>query len=304
MAETARRYSTREVRRRIWQTLFRHFLPLMGALLILSLPLLAAGVLDGMAESCEAQADALAQEHFARSETPYEDMTSEERVTLFSLFRDSSHLRSQAGNYELIASILSLAGFILGAPLLFGVNLVLINILRGGEFHWRDAHITAAEFRKAFKLQCYIAMLMLFMALPGYLLCSLFDWIGTWEGVNDTVILILQLIAIALMAILPFYASLKYQLAPRLLADGAEGVASELVSQSTDILDRHALLPILSILFPGLLALLGTWALHMFVLPGLLSPILTEVLYVLLQLPGYAWLLTGSAAIYVTFRTE
>ena len=55
MTDTPRRFSTREVRSHIWQALRHHALPILLALLLLSLPVIAAGALDGLADTYRLQ---------------------------------------------------------------------------------------------------------------------------------------------------------------------------------------------------------------------------------------------------------
>lgn len=299
MTDTPRRHSTRDVRRSIWQVLRRHALPILLALLILSLPLITAGVLDGLADTYRLQLQAEKAQLWEQAQAPGWSDDPANQDLIWDAWMRESEMESRADLFSLIASLLTLTGRFLALPLLFGVNLVLITILRGGEFRWRDAGLTFAEFRRGFKLQCYILVLMLILELPGELIRIVSGILGG-GGVARFLDIAASLVTFALTAI----AALRFQLAPRLLADGDEGTSSELVDRSCEILDTHTLLPQLSILFPGLLMVLGARLLHVFVLQEFLPLAVAGGLGVLLPLPGYAYLLTGSAAIYTTFHTE
>ena len=300
MTDTTRRYSTREVRQRIWQTLRKHFLPLMLILLLLSLPALIGGYLDGKGDEYLIQARIEEEQLWEQlAQTPgWSDDPANEALIWDALERES-RLESDSSLLGLIAAVLHLVSRFPAAPLLLGVNLVLITILRGGEFSWRDATITFSEFRKGFKLQCYILVLMLILEVPGVVIRGFGNMLG-----GGAVAQVLDIIALVVTFALTAIACLRFQLAPRLLADGAEGTSAELVARSCEILDTRTLLPQLSILFPGLVMLAAVWALHTFGLQLLLPRAIAGALRELLYLPGYAYLLTGSAAIYVTFRTE
>lgn len=299
MTDTPRRHSTREVRRSIWQVLRRHALPILLALLILSLPVIAAGVLDGLADTYRLQLRAEKAQLWEQAQAPgwSEDPANQDLV--WNALMRESELESRADLFGIIAALLILVGRFFALPLLFGVNLVLITILRGGEFRWRDAGLTFAEFRRGFKLQCYILVLMLILEVPGVLIGIVSGILGG-GGVARFLDIAATLVTFALTSI----AALRFQLAPRLLADGDEGTSSELVDRSCEILDNRTLLPQLSILFPGLLMVLSARLLHVFVLQEFLPLAAAGALQALLSLPGYAYLLTGSAAIYTTFRTE
>ena len=303
MTDTPRHYSPREVRRRIWQTLRKHLLPLMLALLALSLPALIGGYLAGKGDAYLIQAREEKEHLWEMAQAPGWSDNWENQELLFEAWERESRLKSDASLLALIAAALHLVGRFLAMPLLFGVNLVLINILRGHDFAWRDARITLAEFRRGFKLQCYILVLMIIMELPGFLVSRFGGVISSW-GWNGIVCLAVTLLGELLQVALPFLAMLRYHMAPRLLANGAEGTSSELVDHSAEILDVRSLLPQFSILFPGFLMVAAVWVLHVFGLQLLLPRAVAGVLRELLYLPGYAYLLAGSAAIYVTFRTE
>lgn len=299
MTDTIRRHSTREVRKHIWQVLRRHALPILLALLILSSPMIAAGVLDGQADAYRLQLQAEKAQLWEQAQAPgWSDDPANQDLIWDALMRESE-VDSRADLLDIIAALLILIGRFFAMPLLFGVNLVLITILRGGEFRWRDAGFTFAEFRRGFKLQCYILVLMIILETPGMLIRIISGVLGGGE-----VALVLDVIATVVTFALTAIAVLRYQLAPRLLADGDEGTASELVARSCEILDTRTLLPQLSILFPGLVMVLAAGVLRVFVLLELLPLAVAGGLGVLLTLPGYAYLITGSAAIYTTFRTE
>lgn len=299
MTNTTRRYSTRKVRKHIWQVLRRHALPILLALLILSLPVIAAGVLDGLADTYRLQVQTEKAQLWEQAQTPGWSDDPANQDLIWDAWMRESELESRANTFGIIAVLLAFTGHSFALPLLFGVNLVLITILRGGEFRWRDAGLTFAEFRRGFKLQCYILVLMLILEVPGELIRIVSGILGG-GGVARFLDIAASLVTFALTAI----AALRFQLAPRLLADGDEGTSSELVDRSCEILDTHTLLPQLSILFPGLLMVLGARLLHVFVLQEFLPLAIAGGMSVLLPLPGYAYLLTGSAAIYTTFRTE
>lgn len=299
MTEPTRRHSTREVRQRIWHTLRRHALSILLALLLLSLPMIAAHVLDGLADTYRLQVQTEKAQLWEQAQTPGWSDDPANQDLIWDAWMRESELESRANTFGIIAALLALIGRFFALPLLFGVNLVLITILRGGEFRWRDAGLTFAEFRRGFKLQCYILVLMLILEIPGVLIRFVSGILGGGE-VSRFLDIAATLVTFALTAI----AALRFQLAPRLLADGDEGTSSELVDRSCEILDNRTLLPQLSILFPGLLMVLCAGLLHVFVLEELLPLAVAGALRVLLTLPGYAYLLTGSAAIYTTFRTE
>lgn len=299
MTDTARRHSTREVRKRIWQALRRHALPILLALLILSLPLIAAGVLDGIADIYRLQVQTEKAQLWEQAQTPGWSDDPANQDLIWNAWMRESELESRADLFGVIAALLALIGRFFAPPLLFGINLVLITILRGGEFRWRDATLTFAEFRRGFKLQCYILVLMIILEVPGFLIRIVSGILGGGE-----VALFLDIAASLVTFALTAIAALRFQLAPRLLADGDEGTSSELVDRSCEILDNRTLLPQLSILFPGLLMVLGAGLLHVFVLAELLPLAVAGALRALLLLPGFAYLITASAAIYATFRTE
>lgn len=300
MTTAARRHSTREVRALIRQALRRHFLPLMLALLILSLPLIAAGALDGLADACLLELRAEKEWLREQSLIPGWRDDPENKDAIMDAWLREGELESRAGSLDLAGDALSLIGNFLAMPLLFGVNLVLICSLRGGDYSWRDALISFGEFRRGVKMQCCILMLMLMLTVPGVLIRLLSSIIC---GGTGTVGLILEVAAALVTAVLFFIAQLRFHLAPRLLADGMEGTAGELIAKSTEILDNRSLLPQLSILFPGFLLVIAVWLLQAFALPLILPRYLVAPLGTLLSLPGYGYLITASAAIYVTFRT-
>lgn len=299
MTDTPRRYSTREVRGRIWQVLRQHCLPILLALLILSLPMIAASVLDGLADTYLLQLQEEKARLWEQAQAPGWSEDPANQDLIWDALMRESEMESRADLFSLIAGLLALASCFFTMPLLPGVNLALITSLRGGDVRWRDACPTGAAFRRGFRLQCYIFVLTLILEVPGMLIRFLSGVLGGGE-----VSLALDIIAVLVTFVLTAIAALRFQLAPRLLADGDEGTSSELVDRSCEILDTHTLLPQLSILFPGLLMLLAAGVLHVFVLKELLPLAIAGALRVLLTLPGYAYLLTGSAAIFVTFRQE
>lgn len=298
MTDTACRFSTREVRARIWQTLKQHFLPMMLALALAGLPQITAAVLDGIQAEYLLQARSVRTEALAFYESGSE-LTAAQQDLFFRQFAEHAVLQRAASRFDLAASLLNLLGLLLSPALLFGVNLVLISILRGGEFSWRDAWLSFAEFKRGFKLQCYILVLLLILEIPAALLKGFSSMLGA-EG--STPGLILQLLALLLTFTFTFIARLRFQLAPRLLADGAEDTAGELIDKSLEILDWRALRPMLSLLFPGLLMLLAGWLLHTFCLQLIMPRAIAGLLRELLFLPAWGYLITGSAAIYATFR--
>ena len=303
MTDIPRRHSTREVRRHIWQVLRSHALPILLMLLLLSLPLIAAGVLDGIYADHTTRAEAAASAALALQEGSPDGMSDAQRSDFIALCSDHARLKGVASACALAAFALLLLSLLLARPLLFGVDLVLITILRGGEFRWRDALPTFGEVRRGFRLHIYSDLCLLMTALPGFILRLLADFIHVSFGLTNLANLIATIGAI-IMIVLVFVQLLRFILAPRLLADGAEGTAAELIGQSTEILDLRSLLPMLSILFPGLLMALATLLLQSFVLSPLLPGWLSGLMTTLLLLPAWAWLLTGGAAIYTTFRTE
>lgn len=299
MTDTPRRFSTREVRSHIWQVLRHHALPILLALLLLSLPVIAAGVLDGLADTYRLQLQTEKAQLWEQAQAPGWSEDPANQDLIWDAWMRESKLDSRADLLGIIATLLILISRFFAMPLLFGVNLVLITILRGGAFRWRDAGFTFAEFRRGFKLQCYICVLMIILEVPGVVIRGFSNMLGGGE-VSRFLDIAAGLVTFALTAI----AALRFQLAPRLLADGDEGTCSELVDRSCEILDTRTLLPQLSILFPGLLMVLGAGLLTVFVLEAFLPLAVAGALRALLSLPGYAYLLTGSAAIYTTFRTE
>lgn len=303
MADTPRRYSTGEVRRRIWQVLGRHALPILLALLLVSLPMIAAGVLDGVAFDLHRQRNADRAALQAEIGDDSSLWTPEQKELFQVAWERDAQLNLTAGRCRIAAALLLLAGLIIARPLLYGVDLVLITILRGGEFRWRDALLTWSEFRQGFRLACYSYLCLLMTALPGYLVILLGGFMGDCFGLT-AVDSVLDVIGLLIMAVMVFGQLLRFQLAPRLLADGAEGTSAELVGLSTEILDLRSLLPMLSILFPGLLMALSALLLQGFVLSALLPGWLSGLLMLLMHLPAWGYLLTAGAAIYTTFRTD
>lgn len=303
MTSTLPRYSTREVRQRIWQALRTHCLPILLAMLIAGLPMLAAGVLDGIEADLKQQSAAEREALYAEIGEDTSLWTLEQKHRFQATWEREGRLDSIAGRCSIAAALLMLISLISARPLLFGVDLVFITILRGGDFRWRDALPTGDEFRRGFKLACYCYLCLLMTAIPGYLVIQLGGFMGDCFGLT-AIDRVLDVIGLLIMAVMVFGQRLRFQLAPRLLADGAKGTAAELVSQSTEILDLRSLLPMLSILFPGLLMAAAVLLLQAFVLVALLPGWLSGLITGLLLLPAGAYLLMGGAAIYVTFRTD
>lgn len=298
MTDTPRRYSTWEVRACIWQTLRTHFLPLMLSLLILSAPMIIAGALEGMAQDHQAQADLVAAEALALYNAYPDGLPDGERSHYIGLFSQHADLEYRASTLDLVGSIFELSGHFLAMPLLLGVDLVLIRILRGNDYCWQDARITYAQFRRGFKLQCCLLVILLILQVPGMLIRFISNVICGGAG---EIGLILEILALLVTLGLVFIAQLRFQMAPRLLADGAKGTSGELLAQSAEILDLRSLRPQLSILSPGFLLLFAAGSI-LYGLQMLLPGAAAGVIGVLLYLPGYAYLLVGSAAVYTTFR--
>ncbi len=304
MTFTTPRHATREVRARVWQALRQHLLPLLLAVALLCIPEIIAGTLDGAADaylirfrtSTEAYFEA-----FAEYEASPETRTEEQQASLLDAYSETIALEHTASSRRLAATLVRLAALLLLPLLLPGLHRVLLAILRGNVACWSDVRIRFREFRRAMGLNLYTLTLLFLCAMPGFLLqkaCESFSISNAW--VLAALMILGSLLTLALCGI----AALRFQMAPWLLADGAAGAATELVALSADILDSRSLLPVLSILFPGLLMLAGAGLLHVFALQLLLPRALAGFLGVLLTIPGWAYLLTGSAAIFVTFRTE
>ena len=297
------RFSTREARRCVWQTLRRHLLPLLLTLLLLSLPRLVGGWLEGQSNAGLLQAR---QEKATLQEmamTPGWSDSQENQDLLFDAWMREAQLESDAELLDLIAHTLRLTGWFIALPLLPGVRRVLTRSLRGaaaGGHWWRKARISGSDFRRGLGLQCYILLCLALLELPGFLL----DNFGEFVQGTPVASLVIQVLASLLTFALVSHAMLRYQLAPWLLAENVPGTAGELVLQSTDILGKGTLLPMLSILFPGLLMLAATWALHTFALQQLMPLPVAGLVRELLYLPAWAYLLTGSTAICVVFRKE
>lgn len=301
MTDTMQRYSTRGVRRCIWQFLREHILPLMLTLLIISLPLIASAVLNGIAQ--ESLLEVQEEKAHLRElvQIPgWKDVPENKDVIINAWVRESE-VESKATTLSIIASCMRFATFFFAMPLLPGVNRTLISMLRGDNICWRDARFTFAEFCRGVKLQCCILVMMLYLSVPQVMLHFLAN---TIDGGSGEVGGFLNILGRLVTCVLTSLALLRYQLAPHLLAINTEGSSLELITRSAEILDNRSLLPQLSILFPGLLILLGVHVLSIAIPEELLPATVAGVLKILLFIPSYAYLLVGSAAIFVTFRQE
>lgn len=294
--------SAKAVRRMIWRTFGRLFLPLMLVLLLAGIPTLLSGALEGVSESFEARAAAANAQCRTLLLSPPDDLSEEEKQDrFFEAWLLESELSVEASRWELFSLLSSLIGLLVGPALLFGTNGLILAALRGHPVRWRDAAVTWREFRKALGLQAYMLLLVFLWSLPGLALQLL------GRAVDESlpfIGLLLSLAGALLFFALGYCSQLRYILAPRLLADGAAVSAYDLVTISADIVTWWDIFSLLQVLFPGLLLNAAVHLLHASVLTVLLPAWAAGLVQELLLLIPHGWLLTGSAAVYLTFRSK
>ncbi|MBQ7850475.1 MAG: hypothetical protein IJ343_12175 [Clostridia bacterium] len=293
--------SAKAVRRMIWRTFGRLFLPLMLVLLLVGAPGMLAKMAESVSESYGAQADAAYGECKEILLAYPDGAPREEQERFYQAWLRETALAADSSQWELISLLISLAGLLISPALLVGTNGVILAAMRCQPVCWRDALVTWREFRTALGLEMYRFLLVLLWSLPGLAL----QLLGRALKENLPFIgLLLALAGALLFFALGCGSQLRYSLAPRLLADGASGSAFDLVAISTGIITWWDVFSLLQVLFPDLLLYAGAHLLHADLLTAVLPAWAAGLGLHLLCLIPLGWLLTGSAAVYLTFRSK